>query len=153
MAIATRRGIILSSGQPTAARVRPLVGRQQTLGHQAIDSDHMAIGDWWLRTIRCEPVQFAFFLARLKKLMGTHFDHEAALLQEAGGRMCACHSREHRMLLALCDQAGALSQSHWKKAQSLLRIDLARLLREHIIAMDQLVVLFINTHGEIGGSC
>lgn len=151
---AAGRGIILPKGRSAAAReARPLVGRQQTLGHEIIDSDHAAIGEWWLQTIRCEPVQFEFFLARLKKLMGNHFDHEARLLQDAGGSMCACHTGEHRMLLALCDRANALSQTHWKKARSLLRIELPRLLRAHIIAMDQLVVLFINSGGTIGRMC
>jgi len=139
-------------GMQVASRVSRLLRQQDTLGHDVIDSEHRAIGDWWQRTIRCEPVEFAFFLARLKKLMGMHFDHEAMLMQAAGGRMCECHYEEHRVLLALCEEAGVLSLGHWRKAQSLLRRDLPRLIREHIIAMDQLVVLFINTQGEIGGA-
>lgn len=133
--------------------IRPLIGRQHTLGHDVIDSDHQAIADWWLQTVTCEPIQFAFFMARLKKLMSTHFDHEAALMEEAGGRMCECHSQEHRMLLTVCDQASVLSLSRWRRAQSLLRTELPKLVREHIISMDQLTVLFINTHGEISGIC
>jgi hypothetical protein len=40
----------------------------------------------------------------------------------------------------------------------LLRRDFPRYVREHIICMDQLVVLYVNTHGELGscrrtGSC
>lgn len=81
--------------------------------------------------------------------MRTHFDHEAALMQEAGGLMCPCHSSEHQMLLALCDEANALSRNHWRKAQSLLRTKLPKLVREHIISMDQLIVLFINTYATI----
>jgi hemerythrin len=127
--------------------IRPFIGRQHALGHEAIDSEHLAIADWWSRTVRCEPVQFAFFVARLKRLMRNHFDHEARLMEEAGGRMCACHSREHQMLLELCDQANTLGRDRWKKAQSLLRRDLPRLMREHINTMDQLIVLFINTRG------
>jgi hypothetical protein len=34
----------------------------------------------------------------------------------------------------------------------LLRRDFPRHVREHIICMDQLVVLYVNTHGELG-SC
>ncbi len=128
---------------------RPLIGRQHVLGHDVIDSDHLAIADWWLQTVSCEPVQFAFFVARQKKLMRAHFDHEAVLMEEAGGRMCPCHSQEHQMLLALCDQANALSRCHWKKAQSLLRTKLPKLVRQHIISMDLLTVLFINTNGKI----
>lgn len=133
--------------------IRPLIGRQHALGHERIDSEHLAIANWWSRTVGCEQVQFAFFVARLKKLMRDHFDHEAMLMREAGGSMCECHSGEHRMLLGLCDQASTISRFHWKKAQALLRRDLPRLVREHINTMDQLTVLFINTHGNIGGTC
>jgi hemerythrin len=126
---------------------RPLIGRQHLLGHDVIDTDHLAIADWWLQTVRCEPVQFPFFLARLKKLMRTHFDHEVTLMEEAGGQMCACHRYEHQMFLALCDQASALSRTHWKKTQSLLRTKFPKLFREHIVLTDQLTVLFINTNG------
>ncbi len=133
--------------------IRPLIGRQQRLGHERIDADHLAIADWWLRTVKCEPIQFAFFMARLKKLMRQHFDHEAALMEEAGGRMCECHSREHQMLLELCDRASALSQTRWRKAQSLLRSELPKLVREHIISMDQPAVLFIHTHGKVAEVC
>ena len=129
--------------------VRPLIGRQHLLGHGVIDSDHQAIADWWLQTVSCEPSQFAFFLARLKKLMRTHFDHEVELMEEAGGRMCNCHGHEHQMLLSLCDQANGLSRFNWKKARSLLRTKPPKLVREHNISRDQLTVLFINTNGKI----
>jgi len=87
------------------ASVHALIGRQHTLGHDVIDSDHMAIADWWLRAVNCEQIQCAFFIARLKKLMQDHFHHEAALIQGAGGRLCDCHRREHQMLLDVCDRA------------------------------------------------
>jgi hemerythrin len=132
------------------ASVRPLIGRQHTLGHDVIDSDHIAIADWWLRAVNCEQIQCAFFIARLRKLMQDHFHHEAALMQGAGGRLCDCHRREHRMLLDVCDRAIALGRHNWQKAQTLLRRELPGLMREHIICTDQLAVLFINTHGEIG---
>jgi hemerythrin len=128
---------------------RPLIGRQHTLGHEAIDRDHMAIADWWLRAVSCKPIQSAFFIARLKKLMRDHFERETILMEWAGGRLCECHVREHRMLLALCDQATALSDRNWQMAQSLLRTKLPKLVREHIISMDQLAVVFINTNGAI----
>jgi len=130
-----------------------LIGRQYALGHDVIDADHFAIADWWLRTVTCEPVQFAFFMARLRKLLQTHFDHEAWLMQEAGGRMCECHNQEHRMLLTLCDQATALGRARLKTAQSLLRTKFTKLVREHIISMDQLTVLFINSQDKIAGMC
>jgi len=66
-------------------------------------------------------------------------------MQQAGGRMCECHRQENQMLLALCDRASALSRAHWHKARSLLRTDLPKLVREHIISMDQFTVLFINS--------
>jgi hemerythrin len=133
--------------------VRPLIGRLHLLGHEVIDADHLAIADWWFRTVNCEPIQFEFFVARLKKLMQRHFDHEAMLMEEAGGRMCRCHNQEHEMLLALCDRARALGRSHWPRARSLLRTHLPRLVREHIICMDQLTVLFINSQEKIAGVC
>ena len=137
----------------TAIRgVRPLIGRQHVLGHAMIDADHLAIADWWLRTVNCEPIQFEFFVARLRRLMQRHFDHEAMLMEEAGGRMCACHDHEHQMLLALCDRAWALGPAHWPRARSLLRTRLPRLVREHIICMDQLTVLFINSQEKIVGA-
>ena len=131
----------------------PLIGRQYALGHDVIDSDHFAIADWWQRTVTCEPIQFTFFVARLKKLMRTHFDHEASLMQQAGGQMCECHSGEHRMLLTFCDQATALGHTHLKAAQSMLRTKFPKLVREHIISMDQLTVLFINSQGKIAEVC
>lgn len=133
--------------------VRPLLGRQHALGHGVIDSDHLAIADWWQQTVGCEPIQFAFFIARLKKLMRTHFEQEARLIREAGGEMCACHRHEHQMLLELCDQAGALGRSHWTKTQSLLRTKFPKLVREHIISMDLFTVMFINTRNKIGRLC
>jgi hypothetical protein len=50
----------------------------------------------------------------------------------------------------VCDQAQALSGISWRKARSLLRTDLPRLVREHVISMDQLTVMFINTNAASG---
>ena len=127
--------------------IRPLIGQRHALGNQVIDADHMAIADWWLRAVNCEPIQSTFFIARLKKLMRDHFDHEARLMEQFGGTLCACHQSEHQNWIDLCDEAQALSGRNWKKARSLLRIELPRLVREHIISMDQLTVIFINTNG------
>jgi len=132
-----------------SSTVRPLIGRQYALGHNVIDSDHFAIADWWLRTVTSEPIQFEFFAARLKRLLRIHFDHEALLMQEAGGRMCECHDQEHRLLLSMCDQAITLGDAHFRMARSLLRTKFPKLVREHIISMDQLTVLFINNQGKI----
>jgi hemerythrin len=126
--------------------VRPLIGRQHALGHEVIDLDHKAIADWWFRVAACEPIQFPFFLARLKKLLSSHFDHEAALMQQAGGILCACHRREHQMLLDLCDQAAAESRQNWRRTQTLIRNRFPKLVRDHIISMDQSAVLFIHTN-------
>ncbi|HEY1364063.1 MAG TPA: hypothetical protein VGF60_17615 [Xanthobacteraceae bacterium] len=133
------------------ARVRPLIGVQHRLGHVLIDSDHKEIADWWLRAVNCDQLQSAFFIARLKRLMRSHFDHEALLMQWAGGRLCECHKREHQLLLDVCDRAGALSRHNWPKAQSLLRSEMPKLVREHIISMDQLTVLFINSRDGMAG--
>jgi hemerythrin len=129
---------------------RQLIGRQHTLGHQLIDTDHMAIAHWWQRVVQCDPVESTFFIARLKKLMRDHFDHEALLMAQSGGRLCECHQKEHQQWIDVCDQAQALSGISWRKARSLLRTDLPRLVREHVISMDQLTVIFINTNGTVG---
>jgi hemerythrin len=153
MPVSIRSASSSPAGERIIRQVRPLLGRQHPLGHGAIDSDHLAIADWWQQTVRCQPIQFAFFMARLKKLMRIHFEHEVRLMREAGGEMCACHRHEHQMLLELCDQAGALGRSNWTEAQSLLRTKLPRLVREHIISMDLFTVMFINTQNKIGGLC
>jgi hemerythrin-like metal-binding protein len=126
---------------------RQLLGRNHEVGHDAIDSDHQAMASCWNRTINCDRIQFEFLIARLKKLMRNHFDHEAALMEQAGGSLCECHRREHEVLLALCDQAAVMSRKNCRAAQSLLRNKLPPLVREHIICMDQLAALFINSNG------
>ena len=130
-----------------ARAVGPLIGKSHELGHDAIDREHQAIADCWHRAVTCEPMQLEFMAARLRRLMRNHFDHESALMQRAGGGLCECHRREHQMLLDLCEQARTLRLRDWRGAQSLLRNRLPRLVREHIICMDQLAVLFINTNG------
>ena len=133
-------------GRAMAGRmIAPLIGRQHALGHAEIDSGHQAIADWWARAAYCEPIQLPFVLARLKKLMRSHFDDESRLMQMAGGALCRCHDQEHQTLLELCDQVGVLSDQNWRKARSLLRKDFPRLVREHITCMDSLAVLLINT--------
>lgn len=125
---------------------RPRIRKLPTLGHDVIDSEHSAIAEQWYRTVNCEPLQFPLLIARLKKLMASHFDHEAALMERAGGHLCGCHLREHQTLLDLCDRAHELSSRSWHKAQSLLRTKFPRLIRDHVMYMDQIAVLFINTN-------
>ena len=133
--------------------VRPLIGERYVLGHATIDLDHMAIADCWYRAVNCEQIQFPFLIARLKKAMRDHFDREAALMERAGGALCRCHRQEHQTLLDLCDDAGALSQTNWRKSQSLLQSKMPKLVREHILFTDQLAVLFLNTNGAIAATC
>jgi hemerythrin len=128
--------------------VRPMIGAKHALGHAVIDFDHQAIADWWFRLVHCNEIQFPFFMARLKKLMTTHFAHEAALMQHAGGMLCACHRHEHNLLLELCDQADGESRRNWRRAQGLLRIRFPKMMRDHIISMDQLTVLFIHASAQ-----
>jgi hemerythrin len=128
----------------------PRMGRLPALGHDAIDSDHSAIANQWARAANCEPIEFPFLIARLKKLMINHFDHEAALMEGAGGNLCRCHRGEHQSLLDLCDQARESSERSWRKTQSLLRNSFPKLVRNHILYTDQLAVLFINTRAGIG---
>jgi hemerythrin len=123
--------------------LRPLIGRQHLLGHDAIDTDHLAIADWWSRTVGCAPIEFESFTARLKKLMRQHFDHEAMLTAEAGGRICECHSHEHQTMLALYDRASTVSRCHWRRARTLQRWELPKLFRQHIISRRIKTVLFL----------
>lgn len=127
------------------AQRRPLLAKVHQLGHTEIDLDHRAMADCWERVVSCAPIEFPFFMARFKKAMRDHFDREAALLARAGGRLWASHQQEHRDLLALCDQASGLAEHSCRRAQSLLRNKLARLFREHVVSMDQMAVLFLNT--------
>jgi hemerythrin len=127
---------------------RPLLGKLHVLGHDAIDDEHRAIADGWQRALDCEQIQFPFLIARLKKLLRVHFDHEAALMYRSGGTLCRCHRNEHQMLLDLCDHASAQADTNWRRAQSLLRNRFARLMRSHIVQMDQVAVLFINSYQE-----
>ena len=115
-------------------------------GHAVIDADHSAIAERWRRAVDCKPIEFPFCIARLKKLLRLHFEHETSLMLQAGGALCACHRREHDELLELCDCAAALGENHWRKAQSLLRNKFPKLVRSHIACMDQIAVLFINTN-------
>jgi hemerythrin len=124
----------------------------ERLGHEGIDSDHMEISNCWCLTVNCGPLQFPFLVGRMKKLMQKHFASEAAIMRRFDRSLPPCHQTEHDLLLRFCDDAAKLSQYSWAKAQRLLRRDFPRHVREHIICMDQLVVLYVNTHGELG-SC
>lgn len=128
----------------------PRIGKLPALGHDAIDLDHAAITNHWFRTATCEEIQFPFFIARLKKLMIDHFEHEAALMESAGGNLCNCHRQEHQSLLDFCDEVRELSGRSWRKTQSLLRNRFPRLVRHHVMYTDQLAVLFINTNEGFG---
>jgi hemerythrin len=125
-----------------------MLAKLHELGHAAIDLDHRAVAECWGRTVDCRPIELPFFLARLRKVMSRHFDHEALLMSRAGGRLCEFHRREHGMLLALCDEARALTERDPRRARALLRNKLARLFREHIISMDQCAVLFIHSRDD-----
>lgn len=126
--------------------LRPLIGERLVLGHDLIDGDLRTIADGWLRAVTCEQIQFPFFIARMKKLMSVHFDHEAVLMRSSGGTLCECHRHEHRTLMDLCDQAAVQGVRNWSRAQSLLRNKFPKLFRNHIVGMDQFAVLFINTN-------
>jgi hypothetical protein len=131
---------------PAPTVVRPLIGRRHLLGHDWIDRDLRAIGDGWLSAVTCEPIQFPFFIARMKKLLQTHFDQEESLMRSSGGALCECHRTEHRVLLDVCNQAWSCSVDNWRRTQSLLRNRFPRLIRDHISGMDQIAVLFIDAN-------
>jgi hemerythrin len=122
-----------------------LINRRHVLGHDIIDAEHAAVAELWLKAVTCERIAFPLHLARLRKAMARHFDHEAALMAERGAALCRHHRNEHSMLLKLCGDALALYECDWRKARSLLRSTLPRLVREHVVSMDQCAVLFLNT--------
>lgn len=121
-----------------------LITDRHALGHPEIDFDHFAIADCWLRTMRAEPVALPLHIARLRKLMLRHFEHEANLVEATGTRFCLCHRREHDAMLSLCEDAYEMSYRNGRAALMRLR-RLPRLVRDHIICMDQIAVLIINT--------
>ena len=120
----------------------------ERLGHEVIDSDHMEISKSWFRAVNCVPLQFPFLIARMQKLMGKHFAHEVEIMGRFNSSLPGCHQREHDALLRFCDNVKSVSQYNWAQAQQLLRRDFPRHVREHIICMDQLLVLCVNTNGD-----
>lgn len=138
----------------TSRSVRPFNQKllPECLGHEAIDSDHMEILNWWFRVVNCAPLQFPFMIARLKKLMEKHFAREAEIMNHFDRTLCACHQNEHHALLKFCDSAAKISEYDWSLSQFMLRRDFPRYIREHIVCRDQLLVMCVNTNGEIA-SC
>lgn len=131
------------------AIIRPFSRKSRTelLGHDDIDADHLEISDCWFQAVNCTPIQFPFLIARMKKLMVKHFAREDAIMARVGAALCSCHRQEHDMLIGLCDRAARLSKYDWRATQRLLRDEFPKLVREHIICMDQLLVLHLNTCG------
>ena len=134
-----------------SASVRPLNRRlrPERLGHDAIDADHQDIANCWFTAVNCPPLQFQFQIARLKKLMRSHFAREAAIMAHYDSALCACHEQDHNALLDSCNRAAQLSHHDWRKAQHLLRHEFPKMVRDHIICMDQMLVLFINTSSTV----
>jgi hemerythrin len=122
-----------------------LIKTSHALGHAAIDADHFALAARWLECMHCTPIALSFAIARFRRLMREHFAHEAALVEASGHPFCRSHSREHDTMLTLCDEAFDLALRNWRPARSLLRRKLPPLVREHIVTMDQVAVLIINT--------
>ncbi|HEY2134951.1 MAG TPA: hypothetical protein VGH49_03630 [Xanthobacteraceae bacterium] len=128
-----------------AMTTRPLIEARHALGHAKIDADHFDIADYWLQAMSCESIAIPFFIARLRKRMRNSFNDEAGLVEAAGSWLGRAHQWEHAAMLELCDAAYELSKSDRRGARALLRKRLPRLMREHIICMDQVAVLVINT--------
>lgn len=122
--------------------------RTERLGHDIIDADHIEISDCWFQAVNCNPIQFPFLIARLRRLMANHFAREDAIMRDAASALCSCHKREHEMLLGLCDNAARLRIFDWRAAKRVLRHDFPGRVREHIICMDQMLVLHINTSND-----
>jgi hemerythrin len=127
---------------------RPLISASHSLGHAEIDRDHFAIADWWMKATRCAPIALPFHIAGLRRVMRNHFTREASLVEATGTPFGSGHRTEHDAMLALCDDAYALAERDWRGARRLLRDRLPRLVREHVISMDQIAVLIINEAGQ-----
>ena len=124
---------------------RTLIRPSHALGHAEIDSDHFAIAEYWLQLTCCEPIAIPFHIARLRKRMRDHFSREAGLVEATGLRLSLSHHGEHDEMLWLCDEAYRLSDRDRRAARALLRTKLPRLMRSHIICMDQIAVLMMTT--------
>jgi len=122
-----------------------LIDHRHSLGHPFIDTEHAEIGELWLRTVNCSRLEFPLHLARLKKAMERHFQHEADLLAKVGRGLCIGHRAEHRSLLELCSDAAMHYERDWRKSRSLLRKTFVKMMREHIVSMDLCAVLIIRT--------
>lgn len=103
------------------------------------------MNDLWQKAVGCKRHEFPLHLARLKKAMTRHFEHEAALLAEVGQNLCVSHQAEHDALLQQCAEASRLYAADWRKAQSHLRNTFAKMVREHVASMDLCAVLTIRT--------
>lgn len=123
----------------------PLIGKRHLLSHDLIDTDHLAIANWWMRMTQCTQVALPFHIAGLRKAMRDHFGREAALVEATGTAFCSCHRNEHAVLLELCDDAYELTAHNPRAARALLRSRLPRLMRDHINIMDQIAVLVIRS--------
>jgi hemerythrin len=128
------------------AIIRPITRKLRTerLGHDAIDADHAEISACWFQAVNCEPIQLPFLIARLKRMMTNHFTREDAIMRHAASSLCSCHRHEHEMLLGLCDRGAKFGESDWRAAQRLLRDEFPKRVHEHIICMDQMLVLHLN---------
>lgn len=123
----------------------PLLAQRHALGHDAIDIDHFAIADCWMRAMESAPIALPWHIARLRKRMRDHFTNEAALVEAAGVPFCHCHHAEHDAMLAVCDDAYGLAERNPRAARGLLRRALPPLVRSHVIGMDQIAVLIIHS--------
>ena len=130
--------------QDPARPAHPLIGARDALGHAEIDADHLEIGDAWLAAVECKTLALPFHVARLAKVMQTHFDHEASLVEATGVPFCWCHHNQHAAMLAICREALAICERDPRKARRLLRKELSGRIRRHIGTMDQVAVLIIN---------
>ena len=104
-------------------------GHELQLGDPIADAEHATIAGYWRDVVGSDELQFPLRLARLKRSMRNHFDHEAALIKSAGATMCACHHGEHEALLRVCDRAAALQVRNFPRARSLLRSTFAKRFR------------------------
>lgn len=127
--------------------IKPLINDRLLLGHPVIDSELADIGRHWFRAVSCEALELPLHLARLRRVMARHFDHEAELIAQTGRGLCAHHRADHKSLLDVCGEAAALCDLNMRKSRSIIRTTLAKMIRQHIIYSDQCAVLIMHTCG------
>jgi diguanylate cyclase (GGDEF)-like protein/hemerythrin-like metal-binding protein/PAS domain S-box-containing protein len=111
-------------------------------GHVAIDAEHRELfrqASQLLNSLMLPDVRLDLLraqLARLLRLVASHFDHEEDLLAQWQYPDLAGHALQHRRLIEHAEQIGHLLDDQTLPTGELLRFLLAEMIRGHILAED-----------------